>query len=103
MMDRNAARLLDKRFDEEEAAANAELSYKATFREGPPPNAQLVFNPGYGIGVAVKGARFVCPLPKGYQGQGLALALIDKGRLIVTHPDLPPLVIDPHGGVTTPL
>ena len=103
MMNRNESRLLDRRFDDEERAANAERLSRETFREGPPPDAQLVFNPNSGVGVAVKGAPFVCNLPKGYEGKGLELAVIDRGRLIVTHPDLPALLVDPQRGTTRAL
>lgn len=102
-MDRNDARLLDMRQADETAAAEREAESASRFKPGPPPDAQLVFNPDKGVGVAVRGARLVCPLPAGYSGPALELALIDGGRLIVTHPDKPPLLIDPQHGTTSPL
>jgi hypothetical protein len=101
--DRRLARLFERRQADEEQAAQHEAAYAARFKEGPPPNAQLVFSPDKGVGVAVRGARLVCPLPKGYDGRGLELALIDGDRLIVTHPTRPPLLIDPQLGTTRPL
>lgn len=104
-MDRKDARLLDRRFEEEEAAARAEQAYAGKFTDGAPPipGAQLVYSHGAGVGVAIEGAKFVCPLPKNYTGPHLELALIDRGRLIVTHPELPPLLVDPQQGTTRPL
>lgn len=105
MIDRKDARLLDRRFEEEDAAARAEKAFGETYTEGAPPvpGAQLVYSPNAGVGVAIEGAKFVCPLPKNYTGPHLELALIDGGRLIVTHPDLPPLLVDPQQGTTRPL
>ena len=99
------ARLLDRRFEEEELEARAQASASENLRFGAPdiPNAQLVFSPDSGVGVAVKGEKFVCQLPKGYDGRGLELAVIKGGRYIVTHPNHSPLLIDPQRGTTRPL
>lgn len=98
-------RLLDKRFEEEERAARGEREFAENFTEGPPPlpDAQLVFNQAKGtFGVAVRGARYVCELPRGYE-RGVELAVIDGQRLIATCPDKKPLLIDHERGVTRPL
>lgn len=104
-IDREGHRLLDLRGAEEEAEAQRARTFKDTFKEGAPeiPEAQLVFSPGGGMGVAIRGSKFVCHLPKGYSGPGLELALIDRGRYIVTFPDKPPLLVNPQTGVTSPL
>lgn len=104
-IDRKDARLLDRRFEEEDAAARAERAFgdKITVGAPPIPGAQLVYSAQAGVGVAIEGAHFVCPLPRNYTGPHLELALIDRGRLIVTHPDLPPLLVDPEQGTTRPL
>jgi hypothetical protein len=99
-------RLLDKRFEDEHDAARAETAISPHFREGPPPipDAQIVVNMAKGTtGVAVKGARYVCQLPKGYAGPALELAAIEGNRFIVTHPNHVPLLIDPQTGATRPL
>lgn len=103
-MDRNDIRLMDMRLEEEDTRARAEAG-AATLIQGPPkiPGAQLVYSPAGPIGVAVEGAKFVCPLPANYRGAGIELALIDRGRLVVRHPELPPLLIDPQRGTTRPL
>ena len=65
------------------------------------PDAQLVYNATtHTTGVAIRGAKFICQLPKGYGGAGCELALIDRGRLIVIQPDRAPLLIDPETGTT---
>jgi len=104
-IDRHDARLLDMRLEEEHDLERRERAFKDGFTEGAPPipNAQLVYSPAGAIGVAVAGARFVCPLPKQYVGPHVELALIDRDRLIVTHPNHPPLLIDPQRGTTQPL
>lgn len=104
MVDRNDIRLLDMRFEEEDALARAQAGAANLIQGAPPiPGAQLVYSPAGVIGVAVEGAKFVCPLPSNYRGPHLELALIDRGRLIVTHPELPPLLIDPVRGITRAL
>lgn len=102
-MDRKLARLLDMRQGEENDSAKAEQSFADRFTEGAPelPRAQLVYSPNGPIGVAVEGAKFVCPLPGKYRGPNVSLSLIDRGRYVVTHPDLPPLVINPEAGTTS--
>lgn len=104
-MDRKDARLLDMRFEEEEAMQRIEQAADGKLVMGAPkiPGAQLVYSPKGIVGVAIEGAQFVCALPKEYTGPALELALIDRGRLIVTHPDHPPLLIDPQRGTTHPL
>ncbi len=65
------------------------------------PDAQLVYNAvKHTTGVAVRGAKFICELPKGYGGPGCELALIPGNKLIVIQPDKQPLVIDPETGTT---
>jgi hypothetical protein len=65
------------------------------------PDAQLVFNHStQTVGVAVRGARMICPLPKGYEGGGLELAMIPGNRLIAICPGKTPLLIDPQTGTT---
>ncbi|MGF6764049.1 hypothetical protein P3T24_004380 [Paraburkholderia sp. GAS33] len=65
------------------------------------PQAQLVYDASNDTaGVAIEGARFVCPLPKGYGGPGCELAVIDRDRLIVLQPGKPELLIDPETGKT---
>lgn len=48
------------------------------------------------LGAAVRGGRFVCALPEGYDG--LTSITLYKGYLIVAHPTLPPLKCDPNTG-----
>lgn len=48
------------------------------------------------LGVAVRGGRFVTPLPAGYNGQ--TSICVYKGYVLVAHPDLPPLKVDPTCG-----
>jgi len=68
------------------------------------PNARLVFSEATGlVGVAVKGAARVCPLPRGYGGPGCELALLPGDRIVVIQPDQRPLEIDPRTGTTKPL
>lgn len=67
-----------------------------------------VFNPGstvalvetkappHTLGVALKGGRFVCQLPDGYDGQ--TNIRMHAGKIIVAHPMLPPLSCDPNTG-----
>jgi len=48
------------------------------------------------LGAAVRGGRFVCQLPEGYDGQ--TSILFHAGYIIVAHPILPPLKCDPNTG-----
>jgi hypothetical protein len=93
-------RLLDKRFEEEDQSAERNREFGERYTMGAPdlPEAQLVYSPNGGIGVAIKGARFVCALPKGYNARGMELAVIDGGRIVCTHPNHAPLVINPQDG-----
>jgi hypothetical protein len=101
IISRRDRRLLEKRFEAEYVAS--EFREKAKPSAGAPalPDAQLVYSPAGKLGVAVKGARFVCELPAGYSN--VELALIDGNRMIVTCPTAPPLLIDPHTGAVRPL
>lgn len=55
------------------------------------------------FGVAMKGGRFVCKLPLGYDGQTSVRWI--NGFIVVAHPKLPPLLADTtvRGGKTEPL
>lgn len=105
-VDRNAdpklKRLFEKRVEEEFEAEQAEARMKAVTAGAPPlPQAELVYCGASNLmGVAVKGFPFVCQLPKGYSGPGMELAAIEGDRLIVTHPNHPPLLICPQTGTT---
>lgn len=48
------------------------------------------------LGVAVRGGRFVTPLPAGYNGK--CSICVYKGYVLVAHPELPPLRVDPTRG-----
>jgi hypothetical protein len=98
-------RLFDRRQEEEDQSAALNREFGERYSMGAPelPEAQLVFSPNGGIGVAIKGARYVCRLPKGYSAQGLEIGLIDGGRYIVKHPNHPPLLLDPQSGGTRSL
>lgn len=48
------------------------------------------------LGVAVRGGRFVVPLPEGYNGE--CSICVWKGYVLVAHPMLPPLKCDPTTG-----
>lgn len=48
------------------------------------------------LGVAVRGGRFVCPLPEGYDGR--CAITVHQGYVLVGHPTLPPLRCDPTKG-----
>nr|WP_198983054.1 hypothetical protein [Herbaspirillum sp. ASV7] len=93
-------RLIEMRFEEEAAAEQAEARQKAVIMGAPPiPQAQLVYNHAEGkVGVAIKGAKFIVPLPREYNGAGLALGLLPGERIVVTHPNHSPLLIDPSTG-----
>lgn len=105
MTDRKLARLLDMRQGDEDKAAKAESYFGSNFTEGAPttPGAQLVYSPAGPIGVAVEGARFVCPLPKNYTGPHVALDRLSEHHYRVTCPGLPPLLIDGQNGTTRAL
>ncbi|HBO83109.1 MULTISPECIES: hypothetical protein [unclassified Cupriavidus] len=93
-------RLFEMRQEQEAAEQLAEDRAKDV-KMGPPPDAQLVYNhPTQTMGVAIRGARRVCPLPKGYGGPGTELAMLPGNRLIVISPDKSPLEIDPQLGTT---
>lgn len=90
-------RLADEYADEQAESRARELNLGAPSI----PDAQLVFNNAtQTVGVAVRGARMICPLPKGYEGKGLELAMIPGGRLIAICPGQSPLLIDPQTGTT---
>lgn len=97
-----ARRLLEARMEQEALDDAAEAASKPLTVGAPPiPDAQLVYSQASGrMGVAVRGARRVCELPKGYAGPALELAVIEGERLIVIHPNHPPLLIDPTSGTT---
>lgn len=95
-------RLFELRLAEEYEGEQAEASAR-DLKAGPPPipDAQIVYNATtHTTGVAVRGAKFICTLPKGYGGPGCELAMIPGNVLIVAQPDMPPLVIDPQTGKT---
>lgn len=50
------------------------------------------------LGVAVRGGRFVCPLPPGYDDQ--VSLCCHMGYVLVAHPTMPPLQCDPSTGQT---
>jgi hypothetical protein len=86
-------------FEEEQAERRAAEKTKDV-RFGPVPDAQVVYNAvSHTTGVAVRGAKFICPLPKGYGGPGCELAMVPQG-LIVIQPDKQPLLINPENGTT---
>lgn len=91
--------LFDKRLTEESDRQARED--RATFERPAVPDAQIVVDITNGqAGVAVRGARRVCPLPGGYGGPGCELAMIEGDKLIVIQPDKPCLLIDPETGTT---
>lgn len=53
------------------------------------------------FGVAMKGGRFVVPLPKGYDGYTQIRWV--EGWIVVTHPDQPALLADTTTGTLSPL
>ncbi|MGH7195009.1 MAG: hypothetical protein ACREJM_15965 [Candidatus Saccharimonadales bacterium] len=95
-------RLFDMRLEEEAQSEANEARAKAMTQGAPAiPDAQLVFNEAtQTVGVAVRGARLICQLPKGYGGPGLELALMPGDRLIAVQPGMSPLLIDPQTGTT---
>lgn len=93
------SRLFDLRLAEE--ADKQAVEDRARFDRPAVPNAQLVFDPAsQTVGVAIRGARRVCPLPKGYGGPHCELAMLPHDRLVVVEPDKPTLLIDPETGTT---
>jgi hypothetical protein len=85
---------------EEEQAERAAAEKTKDVRFGAVPEAQLVYNAAnHTTGVAVRGAKYICPLPRGYGGPGCELAMVPEG-LIVVQPDKSPLLIDPTNGTT---
>lgn len=100
--DPRARRLFEMRLEEEQADEESEARQAAMTMGAPPiPDAQLVYNASsHSTGVAIRGARFICPLPKGYGGPGCELAMIPGNKLIVVQPDKPALVIEPRTGTT---
>lgn len=52
------------------------------------------------LGVAVRGGRYVCPLPNGYDGL-TQVHILDNGQIIAWHPNLETLVCDPTRGTTS--
>lgn len=60
----------------------------------------MVAVPGI-FGVAMRGGRYVCQLPEGYDGMTSIRWL--NGWIIVAHPNLPPLLADTNTGKTTAL
>lgn len=48
------------------------------------------------LGVLVRGGRFVCPLPDGYDGR--VSLTVHQGYVLVAHPLLPPLRCNPSTG-----
>ena len=95
-------RLFEMRQEEEDEAERAEAAQRAMTLGAPPlPDAQLVYNHATStMGVAVRGAKLICPLPKGYGGPGLELAMLPGNRLVAMQPDKQPLLIDPQTGTT---
>ena len=91
--------LFERRLQEEHD--QQAIEDRATFDRPKVPQAQLVFNDAtQTMGVAVKGGKFVCMLPKGYGGPGCELALLEESKLVVVQPDKPVLLIDPSTGST---
>jgi hypothetical protein len=98
-------KMIEQRFLEEEEAEAEEAKQRAMIMGAPPcPEAQLVYNHAQGnMGVVVRGGRFVVPLPKGYEGQGLSIAVLPGERIVALHPSHPPLLIDPQSGTSRKL
>jgi hypothetical protein len=48
------------------------------------------------LGIYVRGGRFVCALPAGYDGR--VSLTVHQGYVLVAHPELPPLKCDPATG-----
>lgn len=95
-------RLFDMRLaDELESQAREDRAKDPITGRPSIPDAQLVYDAvKHTTGVAVRGAKFICQLPKGYGGAGCELAMIPGDRLIVVQPDKQPLIIDPQTGTT---
>jgi hypothetical protein len=49
------------------------------------------------LGVAVRGGRFVCALPQGYDGY-THVEMMENGQVAVLHPTRAPLLADPATG-----
>ncbi len=100
--DPHLKRLFTKRMEEEaEEQLKEDAQSKMIIGAPPLPQAQLVFNQAtQRMGVAVRGAKYVCTLPKEYAGPELSLAVIDGERIIALHPNHPPLLIQPETGTT---
>lgn len=99
--DRHDLALFEKRQEQEHVASERRDAFSDRYKVGAPelPEAQVVFNANKGtFGVAVRGAHFVCELPKGYERQGLELALIDGDRYVVTFPGKSALLVEPQTG-----
>jgi hypothetical protein len=94
--------LLERRLTDE--ADKQAIEDAATFDRPSVPDAQLVFDPvSQTMGVAVRHAKFVCRLPKGYGGPGCELAMLEGNKFVVVQPDKATLLINPETGSTRPL
>lgn len=95
-------RLIEQRLEAEEAAEAAEAKQIALVMGAPPiPEAQLVYDHTNGtVGVAIRGAKLICKLPKGYEGPALSLAVLPGERIVVLHPNYPVLLLEPATGTT---
>src|SRR5580692_6850344 len=75
-------RLFEMRVAEEFDDQRAEIAHAERVKDvrfGPVPEAQLVFDAtNQRTGVAVRGAKYICPLPKGYGGPGCELAMVPE-------------------------
>lgn len=95
-------RLFERRLEEE--ATSEALENRARFDKPAVPDAQILFDPvNQKAGVAIRGAKFICELPRGYGGPGCELAMIEGNRFIVVQPDKSPLLLDPQTGTTRSL
>ena len=104
--DRREMQLFENLREQEHVAQERRDDFDSRFTMGAPqlPQAQVVFNAAKGVfGVAVQGAPFVCELPKGYQAQGLELALIEGDRYVATFPGRTALLIDAQRGTVRKL
>lgn len=52
-----------------------------------------------GFGVAMRGGKYVVPLPEGYDGMTSVFWV--EGWIVVRHPDHPPLLADTTKGTTS--
>lgn len=86
---------------EHQALEDEAEALQASRKSNSPVDAQLVFSPEKGaVGVAVRGARRVCMLPKGYDGRGLELALMNEKVIVAICPGKSPLILDTDNGTT---